>query len=65
MSGLSIGYAYWLVGNGYIGGLDSPTNRKIVYISKYCTSTNKLSEKIMSFCLFNMRLQSFIQYIIL
>lgn len=26
MSGLSIGYAYWLAGNGYIGGLDNPVN---------------------------------------
>lgn len=28
MSGLSIGYAYWLVGNGYIGGLDNPVIEK-------------------------------------
>lgn len=28
MSGLSNGYAYWLVGNGYIGGRDNPVMQK-------------------------------------
>lgn len=27
ISGLSIGYGYWLVGNGYIGGLANPVIR--------------------------------------